>query len=78
VSKIYLEIPHYHQEFESSCLAACARMILKYWGKNFSEKDLRKLLKTKPTGTSPINIYNISSLGFDVALSLKHGPGPTN
>jgi len=63
VSKIYLKIPHYQQEFESSCLAACVRMILEYSGKSLLEKDLRKLLKTKPTGTSPINIHHISSLG---------------
>lgn len=68
MSKIYLKIPHYHQEFESSCLAACVRMILEYFGKSLSEKDLRKFLKTKPTGTSPINIHNISSLGFEVGL----------
>jgi len=43
-------------------------MFLKYWGKSLSEKDLRKLLKTKPTGTSPINIHHISSLGFEVVL----------
>jgi len=43
-------------------------MVLEYWGKSLSEKNLRKLLKAKPTGTSPINIYNISSLGFEVGL----------
>jgi ABC-type bacteriocin/lantibiotic exporter with double-glycine peptidase domain len=43
-------------------------MVLEYWGKSLSEKDLRKLLKTKPIGTSPINIYDISSLGFEVGL----------
>jgi len=68
VSKICLKIPHYHQEFESSCLAACVRMVLEYSGKSLSEKDLRKLLKTKPTGTSPINIHHISSLGLEVCL----------
>lgn len=68
MSKICLKIPHYHQEFESSCLAACVRMILEYLGKKFSETHLRKLLKTKPTGTSPINIYHISSLGVEVGL----------
>ena len=68
MSKIYLKIPHYHQEFESSCLAACVRMVLEYSGRNLLEKDLRKILKSKPTGTSPINIYNISSLGFEVGL----------
>ena len=68
MSKIYLKIPHYQQEFESSCLAACVRMVLEYSGKSLSEKDLRKLLKTKPTGTNPINIHHISSLGFEVGL----------
>ena len=68
MSKIYLKIPHYQQEFESSCLAACVRMILEYFNTSISEKDLRKLLKSKPTGTSPINIYHISSLGFEVSL----------
>lgn len=43
-------------------------MILEYWGKSLRETDLRKILKTKPTGTSPINLYHISQLGFDVSL----------
>ena len=43
-------------------------MVLEYFGKSLSEKDLRKLLKTKPTGTSLINIHHISSLGYDVGL----------
>lgn len=68
MSKIYLKIPHCHQEFESSCLAACVRMVLKYSGLDLSEKDLRKILKTKPTGTSPINIHHVASLGFEVSL----------
>ena len=68
MSKIYLKIPHYQQEFESSCLAACVRMVLEYFGNILSEEDLRKLLKTKPTGTCPINIHHIASLGFDVSL----------
>ncbi len=68
MSKIYLKIPHYRQELESSCLAACVRMILEYFGKKISETHLRKLLKIKPTGTSPANIHLISSLGFEVNL----------
>lgn len=43
-------------------------MVLEYSGKSLSEKDLRIILKTKPTGTSPVNIHLISSLGFEVNL----------
>ncbi len=43
-------------------------MVLEYSGLNLAEKDLRKMLKTKPTGTSPLNLHLISSLGFEVSL----------
>ena len=49
-------------------MAVCVRMVLEYFGKKLSEEDLRKLLKSKPTGTSPINILQITSLGLDVNL----------
>lgn len=44
-----IHLPHYQQEFDYSCVAACARMILAQFGKNLSEAELRKLLKTRPS-----------------------------
>lgn len=63
-----MNVPHFQQEREYSCLAACVRMVLAFYGDNRSEDDLRRLLKTRVTGTSPANVMlNLPGIGF-VAL----------
>jgi ABC-type bacteriocin/lantibiotic exporter with double-glycine peptidase domain len=39
-------------------------MILSFWGKELPEQDVRILLKTKISGTSPIHVSRLESLGF--------------
>lgn len=42
-----LNVPHFQQEHEYSCVAACARMVLAYFGDVRDEADLRSLLGTR-------------------------------
>jgi len=62
--KIFIKVIPYKQETESSCLPACVRMVLSFLGQDVDEKRLRLLLKTKGGGTSPINVLNVSEIGF--------------
>ena len=39
----WLSVPHFQQELEYSCVAACARMVLAYYGDVRSEAELRLL-----------------------------------
>jgi ABC-type bacteriocin/lantibiotic exporter with double-glycine peptidase domain len=64
----WLNVPHCKQEFNYSCVAACARMVLAYHGRDLSEADLRQLLNTQPDGTRARNLTAVASLGFDVQL----------
>jgi hypothetical protein len=44
----WLAVPHFRQELESSCVAACVRMVLAHYGDLRSEAELRTLLDTQP------------------------------
>lgn len=63
-----MKVPYYKQEFWFSCFAACARMILEYYGIKKSERDLRGLLKTTPAhGTIwEIAEKEIKAIGFEL------------
>lgn len=64
-----MHVPHHKQELDYSCLAACVRMILAFYGKDHSESDLRKLLKTRIGGTSPSRLmWQLPTLGFDAVV----------
>ncbi|MBI3913049.1 MAG: C39 family peptidase [Chloroflexi bacterium] len=59
-----IRLPHLPQEHDFSCVAACARMVLAFYGKPISEAELRRILKTRPgIGTHPIHLRNLESLG---------------
>ena len=61
-----MNVPHIQQEREYSCLPACVRMVLAFYGEHYSEGELRRLLKTRVTGTSPASVMlNLPDLGFD-------------
>ena len=51
-----MNVPHIQQEREYSCLPACVRMVLAFYGEHYSEGELRRLLKTRVTGTSPASV----------------------
>ncbi len=60
-----MHVPHLEQELDYSCLAACVRMVLAFYGCERTEADLRALLKTRPGGTSPVQIiWRLPELGF--------------
>jgi hypothetical protein len=46
----WLTVPHFQQELEYSCVAACVRMVLAHYGESRTEAELRRLLDTQPTG----------------------------
>jgi ABC-type bacteriocin/lantibiotic exporter with double-glycine peptidase domain len=68
----WLNVPHFQQELEYSCVAACVRMVLAHHGENRTEADLRLLLDTKPTGTRAGNIIRLSGPAFEVYLRSSH------
>src|SRR5262249_48643814 len=62
----WLNVPHFRQELEYTCVAACARMVLAHYGDVRSEADLRSLLDTQPTGTRAGNVMRLSGPAFEV------------
>jgi ABC-type bacteriocin/lantibiotic exporter with double-glycine peptidase domain len=64
----WLNVPHFRQELESSCVAACVRMLLAHFGENRAEAELRLLLGTGPTGTRAGNLMRLSGPAFEVFL----------
>lgn len=68
----WLSVPHFKQEFNYSCMAACARMVLAYHGRELAESELRELLGTQSHGTPPRSITSIASLGLHVHLALSN------
>src|SRR5438105_5616318 len=57
----WLSVPHFHQELDYSCVAACARMVLAHYGDIRTEAELRLLLDTRQTGTRAGNLMRINS-----------------
>ena len=64
----WLNVPHFQQEFDYSCVAASVRMVLAHYGDLRTEAELRSLLDTQPTGTRAGNIMRISGSAFEVYL----------
>ncbi len=64
----WLNVPHFRQELEYSCVAACARMVLAHYGDVRSEADLRSLLDTQSTGTRAGNLMRLSGPALEVHL----------
>src|SRR5712692_1893993 len=56
----WLNVPHFQQELEYSCVAACARMVLAHHGDIRTEAELRLLLDTQSTGTRAGNLMRLS------------------
>ncbi|HVS37386.1 MAG TPA: C39 family peptidase [Gemmataceae bacterium] len=62
----WLSVPHFRQELEYSCVAACARMVLAHYGDSRTEAELRSLLDTRPAGTPARNVMHLSGPAFEV------------
>src|SRR5437588_8987934 len=64
----WLNVPHFQQEHDYSCVAACVRMVLAHFGDLRTEAELRSLLDTRPTGTRAGNLMRFSGPAFEVYL----------
>jgi ABC-type bacteriocin/lantibiotic exporter with double-glycine peptidase domain len=64
----WLHVPHFQQELEYSCVAACVRMVLAYHGDLRTEAELRALLDTRTTGTRAGNLMRLSGPTVEVGL----------
>lgn len=61
-----MNVPHFQQELDFSCLPACVRMVLAFYGEQRPESELRRLLKTRVTGTSPANVMmRLPDIGYE-------------
>ncbi len=61
-----LPVPHFKQQHSYSCLPACVRMVLAYWGQEHSEEELAQALGTLPVwGTRPESVVaGLDKLGY--------------
>jgi ABC-type bacteriocin/lantibiotic exporter with double-glycine peptidase domain len=73
----YLVLRHQPQERDFTCIPACVRMVLLYFGLDLAEEEIAGLLGTDETGTLFPDIANVDALGFDAPIgkSTLHGPG---
>lgn len=64
-----MNVPHYPQEQGNSCLAACVRMALAFYGAAHDEAELRRLFRTRGMGTSPARVMiTLPQLGFQAIV----------
>ena len=70
----WLNVPHFRQEFNYSCVAACVRMVIAHYGRNESEDNVRQLLGTTSRGTRAANVTSVVQLGFDVRFGASNLP----
>lgn len=61
-----LSVPHFEQSRDGTCLPACVRMVLAYWGQSVTELSLARMLDTKAFGTPISNVTRLTRLGFVV------------
>ena len=70
-----MRVPHFEQERDYSCLPACVRMVLAFYGEEHSEQEIRALLKTRPGGTSPAQVmWRLPDWGFDAYVQSGSQP----
>ena len=63
----WLNVTHFRQETNYSCVAACVRMVLAHYGRIESEPDLCQLLGTTPFyGTRADAVRRVEIMGFEV------------
>jgi ABC-type bacteriocin/lantibiotic exporter with double-glycine peptidase domain len=63
-----LNVPHVKQEFGYSCIPACARMVLAFFGRQHTEAELRTRMRTDPQGTPVRRLTELTHLGFEVSF----------
>lgn len=65
-----LNIPHYPQQHESDCLAACSAMILDYLQIPFNYNQLLQTLQIEYYGSFFRNLNNLQSMGIYTQIGL--------
>jgi len=68
MQKIFLNVTHFKQNKQYTCVPACVRMILDYLGFDLDEERISEILSTTPRGTKAINITRLQDIGVDVVL----------
>lgn len=66
---VLLPVPLYSQSRIGSCLPACARMVLAYWGYQLSEQEIGQIVGTRQAGTPISNILRLRSIGHSVSYA---------
>ena len=66
--KSFIKLKHLRQREAYSCVPACVRMLLQYYGDGRTEEDLCVLLGCMPYGTSAEGVARVSGLGYEVEL----------
>lgn len=63
-----LAVPHFRQATSYTCLPACVRMVLAYWGYDYSEEELVAIFGIRPyVGTLVENVVTgLEKLGYSV------------
>ncbi len=64
-----LPVPHYSQSRDGTCLPACIRMVLAYYGRVLPEAEISELLNTRDFGTPLSNALRLSQWRLKVELS---------
>ncbi|MDA1190093.1 MAG: peptidase C39 family protein [Candidatus Poribacteria bacterium] len=61
-------MPHFPQEGARSCLPACARMVLGFYGIDTEEVSLSRMLGKTPVGTEMLNIELLENADLGVRV----------
>jgi ABC-type bacteriocin/lantibiotic exporter with double-glycine peptidase domain len=78
VPKQLLPIPHQQQQSDGDCLAACAAMVLAYFGRSVEYGRLLQLLRIKAYGAPASNIRLLTQLDLTVTYGVTDIPGLEN
>jgi len=66
---VLLPAPHFEQSRDGTCLPACARMVLAYWGRQATEVEIADLLGAQVFGTAISNVARLTRLGYAIQHS---------
>ncbi|MCA9998196.1 MAG: C39 family peptidase [Anaerolineales bacterium] len=67
---VLLPVPHFEQSRDGYCLPACVQMVLaSFWGNQYNEATLAKILATKQYGTPIYNAKRLQQEGYQVVVS---------
>lgn len=64
----WLSVPHYKQESRATCLPACVRMVLAYYGEERTEAELSQWLNVRFIGAQTENLRRLRQHGYEVYL----------